>query len=84
MNIRMTFAIGNMGPSSDGDSGEYYLASIVRPKPAEYLLNLSLREWAEAQMLDALEAQGQLLGEHLAFVTFMGSEEEVNEAAEDE
>ena len=77
--LRLTFAIGSIGPSSDGDVGGYYLASIVREDPSEALTNQTLRDWAEGQMLDELEAQGDYLGEAIAFVAYMGSEEEYEE-----
>ena len=81
--LRLTFAIGSIGPSSDGDVGGYYLTSIVREDPSETLTNQTLRDWAEAEMLDELEAQDNFLGEDIAFVVYMGSEGEYEEEGDE-
>ncbi|GAA5500427.1 hypothetical protein Dxin01_00148 [Deinococcus xinjiangensis] len=70
---RFTFAVGEMGPSSDGDAGEYWLASVVRTCEGEpYLCDIDA---ARLQLLGELKAEGKVLGEQLAFVVFMGSED---------
>lgn len=80
--VRYTFAVGQMGPSSDGDGGSYYLTSIERPDPG--LSDTEERGWAEGQLLEELEEQGDHLGESVAFVVYMGKEDVLEDAPEDE
>lgn len=74
---RMTFAVGTIGPCSDGDAGTYVLESLVRELPSQDIFhpNYSVRDWAEARMLDELEKQGDVLGQDIAFVAFLGNED---------
>lgn len=76
--LRFTFAVGAIGPSSDGDSATYWLVSVTAPAlrgPED--LDADDIEAAREQLITELAiVNGQRLGEQLAFIVFISAEEE--------